>query len=166
MTTMRVVGECFFWYRLTQVFPDKFHRAVKRLCVCVWCIVLPMRVIKPPKYCSFHQIFTRCWGCCVHLPLPIRAKFGKRQLTNSLRLHAKFHLNLFIVSLSRDEKMQFWQMLTFAGLLYQAPFTDKGQIWYATVDPWPTCMCQISPGSIYSVSPEQQKKTNFAIFWI
>jgi len=36
MTTMRVVGECFFWYRLTRVFPDKFHRAVKRLC-CVVC---------------------------------------------------------------------------------------------------------------------------------
>ena len=36
MTTMRVVGECFFWYRLTRVFPDKFHRAVKWLCVCVW----------------------------------------------------------------------------------------------------------------------------------
>ena len=35
MTTMRVVGECFFWYRLTRVFPDRFHRAVKRLCVCV-----------------------------------------------------------------------------------------------------------------------------------
>ena len=35
MTTMRVVGECFFWYRLTRVFPDKFYRAVKRLCVCV-----------------------------------------------------------------------------------------------------------------------------------
>jgi len=33
---MRVVGECFFWYRLTRVFPDKFHRAVKRLCVRVW----------------------------------------------------------------------------------------------------------------------------------
>jgi len=30
-----VVGECFFWYRLTRVVPDKFHRAVKRLCVCV-----------------------------------------------------------------------------------------------------------------------------------
>jgi len=25
----------FFWYRLTRVFPDKFHRAVKQLCVCV-----------------------------------------------------------------------------------------------------------------------------------
>ena len=35
MTTMSVVGECFFWYWLTQVVPDKFHRAVKRLCVCV-----------------------------------------------------------------------------------------------------------------------------------
>jgi len=33
MTTMSVVGECFFWYRLTRVVPDKFHRAVKRLCV-------------------------------------------------------------------------------------------------------------------------------------
>jgi len=28
------VGECFFWYWLTQVVLDKFHRAVKRLCVC------------------------------------------------------------------------------------------------------------------------------------
>jgi len=35
MTTMSVVGECFFWYRLTRVVPDKFHRAVKRLCVCM-----------------------------------------------------------------------------------------------------------------------------------
>jgi len=33
MTTMGVVGECFFWYRLTRVLPDGFHRAVKRLCV-------------------------------------------------------------------------------------------------------------------------------------
>jgi len=30
------VGECFFWYRLTWVVPDKFHRAIKRLwVVCV-----------------------------------------------------------------------------------------------------------------------------------
>ena len=36
MTTMSGVGECFFWYRLTWVVPDKFHRAVKQLCVCVW----------------------------------------------------------------------------------------------------------------------------------
>ena len=42
MTTMRVVGECFFWYRLTRVFPDKFHRAVKRLCVCVFIVMSPL----------------------------------------------------------------------------------------------------------------------------
>ena len=41
MTTMSVVGECFFWYRLTRVVPDNFHRAVKRLCVCV-CALLEM----------------------------------------------------------------------------------------------------------------------------
>jgi len=35
MTTMSVVGECFFWYRLTRVVLNKFNRAVKRLCVCV-----------------------------------------------------------------------------------------------------------------------------------
>jgi len=35
MTTMSAVGECFFWYRLTRVVPDNFHRAVKRLCVSV-----------------------------------------------------------------------------------------------------------------------------------
>jgi len=37
MTTMDVsgrMGECFFWYRLTRVVPDKIRRAVKRLCVC------------------------------------------------------------------------------------------------------------------------------------
>jgi len=33
---MSVVGECFFWYRLTRVVPDKFHRAVNGcVCVCV-----------------------------------------------------------------------------------------------------------------------------------
>ena len=35
MTTMSVVGECFFWYQLTRVVLDNFHRAVKRLYVCV-----------------------------------------------------------------------------------------------------------------------------------
>jgi len=34
-------GWMFFWYRLTRVFPDKFHRAVKRLCVCV-CITMSL----------------------------------------------------------------------------------------------------------------------------
>ena len=47
MNTMRVVGECFFWYQLTRVFPDKFHRAVKRLC-CVCVMVYSSRVLLFP----------------------------------------------------------------------------------------------------------------------
>ena len=35
------LGECFFWYQLTRVVPDKIHRAVKRLCVCV-CVTLSL----------------------------------------------------------------------------------------------------------------------------
>jgi len=31
----RCVDECFFWYQLTQVVPDKIQGAVKWLCVCV-----------------------------------------------------------------------------------------------------------------------------------
>jgi len=31
--------ECFFWYRLTRVVPDKIHRAVKWLC-CVCCLAI------------------------------------------------------------------------------------------------------------------------------
>jgi len=30
-----LVSECFFWYRLTRVVPDKIHRDVKWLCVYV-----------------------------------------------------------------------------------------------------------------------------------
>jgi len=35
----------------------------------------------------------------------------------------------------------FWQMLTFRGLLYRGPFTNKGQIWCARADPQSTFMC-------------------------
>jgi len=45
MTTMSVVGECFFWYRLTQVVPDKIQRVVKQLCVCE-CVGLGLIVVK------------------------------------------------------------------------------------------------------------------------
>ena len=43
------VGECFFWYRLTRVVPDKFHRAVKWLCVCVCVQKQFWRITQTPK---------------------------------------------------------------------------------------------------------------------
>jgi len=49
---MRVVGECFFWYRLTRVFPDKFHRAVKRLCVCVYIYIHGNKTSIEPNKCN------------------------------------------------------------------------------------------------------------------
>ena len=43
-----------------------------------------------------------------HPLLPMRAKFGVIDQTQGLHLHAKFHLNLFIVSASGGQKPQFW----------------------------------------------------------
>jgi len=56
---MRVVGECFFWYRLTRVFPDKFHRAVKRLCVCVF------KILMKYLWCLVHCTCVWQWVCRV-----------------------------------------------------------------------------------------------------
>jgi len=30
------MAKCTFWYRLTRVVPDKVHRAIKWLCVCIY----------------------------------------------------------------------------------------------------------------------------------
>ena len=80
MTTMRVVGECFFWYRLTRVFPDKFHRAVKQLCVCVCVQVLigyfagvserqhtEAERTLPPKLWPVGILSDSYWPCCLDL---------------------------------------------------------------------------------------------------
>ena len=47
------------------------------------------------------------------------------------------------------------------GLLYPAPFTDKGQIWCAKADPRYTLTCQMSSRSIYSVALWRRKKNKF-----
>ena len=72
MTTMRVVGECFFWYRLTRVFPDKFHRAVKRLLLLL-CFISVCFFPLPPLFPSlplpflFHFLFSSSF---CYLPFP------------------------------------------------------------------------------------------------
>jgi len=42
MTTMRVVGECFFWYRLTRVFPGQIPQSRKTVVVVVVVVVALM----------------------------------------------------------------------------------------------------------------------------
>ena len=54
-------------------------------------------------------------GSCTDPLLPMRAKFGVLEQTQSLQLHAKFHLNVFIVSASGGQNHNFGQILTLGG---------------------------------------------------
>jgi len=51
----------------------------------------------------------------------------------------------------------FDQIFTFVGALVAIPFTDLGQIWQETVDPWSTLTRQISSGSVYCATFQGQK---------
>jgi len=95
----------------------------------------------------------------------MRAKFGVLKQTRGLHLHTKFHLNEFIVSASGGQKPQFWQILTFWGVLYRPPFTDEDHIWCATADPWCMLTRQISSRSVYSIALCWRKTPIFAVFW-
>ena len=83
--------------------------------------------------------------------------------------HAKCNLNVFIVSASGGQKLQFWANFDILGALYRPPFTDEGQIWCAIADPRSTLTCQISSRSVYSVALWRRKTPQFlpifAIFW-
>ena len=56
---------------------------------------------------NFGPILT-LFGAPVPTPLlPMRAKFGELEQTQGLHLSAKFYLNVFIVSASGGQKLQF-----------------------------------------------------------
>ena len=79
---------------------------------------------------NFGQILTLL-GAPVPTLLPMRAKFGGLEQTQGLHLPAKFHLNVFIVSASGDQKQQFWANFDiFVGSCTDPvlPMTE-GQIW-------------------------------------
>ena len=92
MTTMSVVGECFFWYLLTRVVADKFHRAVKRLCVCVcsrisnvlvchWCYSMPVVILPPGGVQSIVMSMSVCLSVN-----SCNSKTTRQTLPNSLRM--------------------------------------------------------------------------------
>ena len=68
-----------------------------------------------------------------------------RQETEAEGLHAKFHVNMFIVSASGGGKSQFWVNFDSWGLLYRPAFTDEGQIWCAKADRTSTLICRMQP---------------------
>ena len=77
---------------------------------------------------NFGQILTLL-GAPVPTPfhlLPMRAKFGGLEQTQGLHLPAKFHLNVFIVSASGGQKLQFWANFdTFGGSCIDVPIRAK-----------------------------------------
>jgi len=67
-------------------------------------------------------------GLLYRSPFTDEAIFGVLEQTHGLHLHAKFHLNVFIVSASRGQKPQFSANFCIWGLLYRHPFADEGQV--------------------------------------
>ena len=84
----------------------------------------------------------------IFVALVTMLKYGTKQYTHGLRWHAKFHLNVFIVSVSGGQKPQFlgkfWHLVT----PLPTPFTDEGQIWYARVDPCTVTVYAHMPNSV------------------
>ena len=62
----------------------------------------------------FNQIFNFAGSVPCSLPPPIRAKFGMREYTRSLRLLAKFHPDHLIVSPMRGETPKFYRFFNFS----------------------------------------------------
>ena len=82
-------------------------------------------------------------------------------------LHAKFHVNVFIVLASSGSKPQFfWQTLTIGGSCTGPLLLNEGQIWCAIADPQRTFTCQNLFRSIYSIALWRRKTPMFAGFWI
>jgi len=84
-------------------------------------------------------------------------EFGVLEQTQGLHVPAKFHLNVFIVSVSGGQKPQFLATFDIWMLLYRPPFTDDGQVWCAIADPWCTLACQVSSRAVYSVALWRRK---------
>jgi len=64
-------------------------------------------VQKMPKYHNFdHLTFYMGFYAYPVIPLTDAGQCGKRQKNHGLCLHAKFHLTPFVLSPSRNEKLQ------------------------------------------------------------
>jgi len=95
----------------------------------------------------------------------MRVKFGVLEQTQGLHLHAKFHVNQFIVSASGDHKPQFWANFDILGAPVPTPFYQWG----------PNVVCYSKPAlhayvpNFVSIGlfchPLLVKNPNFCHFW-
>jgi len=90
--------------------------------------------------------------------------FDATACDQGLHSHAKFHLNVFIVSASGGQNHNFGQILTFLGAPVPTPFTDEGQICCAKADTRYTLTDQISSECIHCVGFRWPKTTTLGNF--
>ena len=76
------------------------------------CSLCQLPVATKPQFWANFDTFGRS---CTDPLLPMRAKFGELEQTQSLHLPAKFHLNVFIVSASGGQEPQFWANFDIVG---------------------------------------------------
>jgi len=103
---------------------------------------------------------------CTDTLLPMMAKFDVLEQTRGLHLQAYFTWIRSSCRLPVAKNHTFRQILTFLGLLYRPPFTDKGRVWCAIADLRCTFTCEISSPSVYSVVLWGWKTAIFAVFWL
>ena len=73
-----------------------------------------------PQFLANFDIFG---GSCTDPLLPMRAKFGVLEQSQGLHLHAKFYLNVFVVSASGGQKPQFWANFNILGAPVPVSYT-------------------------------------------
>ena len=96
----------------------------------------------------------------------MRVKFGVLEQTKGLHLHAKFHLNVFTVSASGSQNLNFfWQILTFGGLLYRplSPTWAKVGVLSQTHG---VRLCAKFRNDRFILSPSGGEKPQFCPIWI
>jgi len=86
MTTIGM-GECFFWYWLTRVVPDKIQRAVKQLCVCACvraCMCKMLTVTTHMKLAPYRWV-TLAHCTCMHCQTWAQSRWPYRQETDTVK---------------------------------------------------------------------------------
>jgi len=105
-------------------------------------------------------------GSCAHILYRSRPNLARNSRPTVYAYMPYFIWMCLLCRLLGSRNRNFGQILTFGGLLYSAPFTDEGQIWYAKVDPDQRSMLtrQILSSLVYSDLLVWRKTPNFAIF--
>ena len=94
------MGECFFWYQLTRVVPDKIQRAVKWLCVCV--ILLTLQILPFSLLLACHYVQFSCLAFLLLYAIILLTDFHPYPAIGI----KEYILNIWIFSLVAEEIRQ------------------------------------------------------------